>query len=64
MWGCYFHWMKVPKFLRDKIWEAYRPGQERLGDPSEAYLKVAREVNEWIRENHPIKEKKDEDQTE
>lgn len=47
-WGCYFHWMKLPKYLRDKIWAAYRPGQERNLTPSSEYIAVAREVQDWI----------------
>jgi hypothetical protein len=51
MWGCYHHWMKLPKRLRDKVWAAYRPGQEISKTPSRAYLEVAREVQEWIKEH-------------
>lgn len=48
-WGCLAHWMMLPKRLRDKIWDAYRPGQEKTMTPSREYLKVAREVERWIR---------------
>lgn len=48
-WGCRKHWFKLPKRLRDKVWAAYVPGQERRMDPSEEYLAVAHEVQEWIR---------------
>lgn len=48
MWGCKGHWFKLPKYLRDKIWDAYVPGQERRMDPSDEYLAVAREVQDWI----------------
>lgn len=51
MWGCYPHWMKLPKYLRDKIWAAYKPGQEKTLTPSREYVKVAREVQKWIKEN-------------
>lgn len=51
MWGCYQHWMALPKRLRDKIWASYEPGQEVDLTPSEAYLAVAREVQKWIKEN-------------
>lgn len=51
-WGCYFHWMKLPKYLRDKVWNTYRVGQEIRMTPSRAYVLVAREVQEWIRENY------------
>lgn len=49
VWGCYPHWMKLPKYLRDKIWLTFRPGQEVSKTPSRAYVEVAREVQEWIR---------------
>lgn len=53
LWGCKKHWFKLPKALRDKVWAAYRPGQEIDMRPSREYVKVAREVQNWIRENHP-----------
>ena len=48
MWGCRPHWYQLPKWLRDKVWAAYVPGQEDRMDPSEEYLTVAREVQDWI----------------
>lgn len=51
-WGCYKHWMLLPKYLRDKIWAAYRPGQEVTMTPSREYLAMAHEVQEWIRKNY------------
>lgn len=48
MWGCKRHWYALPAELRAKIWRCYRPGQERDMRPSEAYLAVAREVQDWI----------------
>lgn len=53
MWGCKKHWFMLPKQLRDRIWEEYVPGQERRMDPSDGYLEVAKEVQEWIREHYP-----------
>lgn len=47
-WGCRRHWMMLPKYLRDKVWLAFRPGQEISKTPSLAYLRVAREVQAWI----------------
>lgn len=47
-WGCYYHWMRLPKYLRDKIWATFRPGQEKNYTPSREYVKVAREVQLWI----------------
>jgi len=48
MWGCRTHWFTLPKRLRDLIWATYVPGQEITKTPSEAYLKAARIVQEWI----------------
>lgn len=51
MWGCREHWFKLPKWLRDKVWAAYRPGQEKDMRPSREYLAVAEEVQQWINEH-------------
>lgn len=50
-WGCLAHWRRLPKRLRDRIWAAYSPGQERTLSPSREYLQVADEVQQWIREH-------------
>lgn len=50
MWGCGKHWRMLPKYLRDKIWNAYRPGQEVDMTPSDEYLDAADEVQRWIEE--------------
>lgn len=52
MWGCKAHWFKLPKRLRDRIWETFDPGQEVSMTPSDEYLAVANEVQEWIKANH------------
>ncbi len=52
-WGCYPHWMRLPKALRDAIWAAYRPGQETTLSPSRLYVRAALAVQRWIRDNHP-----------
>lgn len=49
MWGCRAHWFALPKALRDRVWAAYRPGQEEVGNVSEAYFAVANDVQAWIR---------------
>lgn len=49
MWGCKTHWFRIPAHLRKRIWAAYEPGQEKTMSPSEDYLHVAQEVQEWIR---------------
>lgn len=51
MWGCRSHWFRLPANLRAAIWRAYSPGQEERMDPSEEYMRVAREVRRWI-ESH------------
>jgi hypothetical protein len=51
MWGCKQHWFKLPKYLRDRIWRAYRPGQEQDLDPSKEYVEAAQAVQAWILEH-------------
>lgn len=51
VWGCKSHWFQLPKRLRDRIWSTYRAGQEIDITPSAEYLKVASEVQLWIRVN-------------
>jgi hypothetical protein len=53
MWGCKKHWFKLPKRLRDLIWDTYEIGQEQSMTPSEEYLDAARQVQEWIETNYP-----------
>ncbi len=48
MWGCKAHWYRLPAYLRVKVWRTYQPGQEISKDPSEGYLAVAHQVQEWI----------------
>lgn len=57
MWGCKHHWGLLPLFLRNKIWAAYRPGQEISKTPSRDYVSVAQEVQAWIRDNFPPTER-------
>lgn len=51
MWGCSVHWFRLPKALRDEVWRAYRPGQEKDMHPSSEYLEVAKRVEAWILTN-------------
>ena len=51
MWGCVKHWFRLPLALRNRIWSAYRPGQEADQRPSREYVEVAREVQKWIAEH-------------
>ena len=53
MWGCQPHWYRLPKALRDRIWQTYRPGQEISKTPSRDYIAAAREVQEWIAGQQP-----------
>lgn len=50
MWGCTPHWFALPKALRDRIWAAYRRGQEDTKTPSREYVVAAQAVQAWIRE--------------
>lgn len=50
-WGCKRHWFMLPQNLRDAIWAAYRPGQERNLTPSKFYLDTAHRVEKWIQQN-------------
>lgn len=51
-WGCFGCWKKLPKSIRDAIWAAYRPGQEKTMTPSREYVLAAREAQDWIEENY------------
>lgn len=48
MWGCAFHWYKLPIQIRRKIWRAYHEGQEIEKNPSKEYLDAVREAREFI----------------
>lgn len=51
LWGCKTHWYRLPRHLRDLIWETYEPGQEVDLSPSAEYLDVADKVQAWIKQN-------------
>jgi hypothetical protein len=51
-WGCRRHWFMLPRYLRDRVWAAYRVGQEQTMTPSPEYVAVARQVQRWIADNH------------
>lgn len=38
---CKPHWFMVPNSLRETLWAAYAPGQERRMDPTPEYLDAA-----------------------
>lgn len=48
MWGCKPHWFRLPKGLRDRIWDTYELGQEVTMNPSSEYVAAARAVQDWI----------------
>lgn len=48
MYMCKHHWFRLPKNMRDRIWATYRTGQEDTMTPSEAYIHVSRQVQEWV----------------
>lgn len=51
LWGCARHWFTLPIHLRHAVSQAYVPGQEITKTPSAKYVKVAMEVQKWIKEN-------------
>lgn len=48
MWGCKAHWFDLPVRIRRLIWASYVPGQEISKTPSPAYIRAAREAQQWI----------------
>lgn len=48
MWGCKGHWFALPWKLRKAIWATYVPGQEITKTPSVAYIKAAKDIQDWI----------------
>lgn len=54
LWGCKSHWFKLPSKFRTLIWGYYRIGQEKDLKPSEGYLRIAKMIDIWIRENYPL----------
>lgn len=47
---CGPHWRMVPRVLQARVWDAYRPGQERTKDPSPEYLEAAQAAIEAVAE--------------
>jgi hypothetical protein len=48
MFMCRPHWYSLPKAMRDAIWAAYVPGQERRKDPTPEYIAVARNAIQYL----------------
>lgn len=42
MFMCRRHWFTLPKSLRDRIWDTYRPGQCDDMNPSQDYCIAAK----------------------
>jgi hypothetical protein len=51
MFMCKPHWFTLPKQMRDELWAAYVPGQERRMDPSGEYLDVAMRCVAYVAQN-------------
>lgn len=47
-WGCKPHWFRLPKPIRDRIFAAYREGQEIDKRPSPEYLAATGAARDWI----------------
>lgn len=45
---CDRHWRMVPSDLQDRIYKAYRPGQERDKEPSMHYIDLAFEAIDHV----------------
>lgn len=42
--ACGSHWVRLPRRLRQAIWNTYRPGQEQDGQPSAEYMAALDDV--------------------
>jgi hypothetical protein len=56
MWGCTRHWFTLPVTIRNRIFRAYRPGQEDSKTPSGEYVEAAKAAQEWIKNRPPPKQ--------
>jgi len=56
LWGCLPHWKMLPPILQRAIWNTYRVGQEIDKRPSDDYVRVAQEVQDWIRDQERQRE--------
>lgn len=48
MFMCRPHWFSLPRFLRNRLWAAYRPGQEEDKQPSREYCLAAIACVEYV----------------
>lgn len=51
---CKPHWFKLPKPIRDGIWSAFKPGQERTKTPSNTYLINSYSACIWLAEQEGL----------
>ena len=51
LWGCKRHWFRLPKSIRDEIWNQYQPGQELRKDPSLEYLQAVHAAHQYAIDN-------------
>lgn len=47
LYSCRRHWFTWPEHIRNAIWAAYQPGQERTKRPSAAYLEASEAAQQW-----------------
>lgn len=47
LWGCRQHWFAVPRELRMRLWQAYRPMQN-IWTVSPLYAEAATAIQTWI----------------
>lgn len=48
MWGCKYHWFKLPKHLRKRLYLAYAPKPQVITVPSPEYVKVMQDIADWL----------------
>lgn len=54
-WGCKPHWFALPTAIRNRIWAAYRAGQEGTKTPSREYVEAARAAQDWIAQKEAMR---------
>ena len=54
MFMCKKHWFKLPKAMRDEVWDAYVPDQEDRMDPTDEYIEVAQRCIDYIAQKERV----------
>lgn len=49
LYACSEHWRRIPPFLANRLWDAYREGQERTLDISPAWIAAHNSIRAWIK---------------